>query len=43
MEEELGEILDARTPLLQRAFRNAKPITEDDTGDPGDKDEKDER
>lgn len=25
VEEELGEILDARTPLLQRAFRNAKP------------------
>src|SRR4051812_12647874 len=26
VEEELGEILDARTPLLQRAFRNAKPL-----------------
>jgi hypothetical protein len=25
VEEALGEILDARTPLLQRAFRNAKP------------------
>ena len=25
VEEALDEILDARTPLLQRAFRNAKP------------------
>ncbi len=25
VDEALGEILDARTPLLQRAFRNAKP------------------
>jgi hypothetical protein len=24
-EEELAEVLDARTPLLQRAFRNARP------------------
>jgi hypothetical protein len=31
VEEALGEILDARTPLLQRAFRNAKPK---DTSDP---------
>jgi hypothetical protein len=30
VEEELGEILDARTPLLQRAFRNAKPQTDED-------------
>jgi hypothetical protein len=30
VEEELGEILDARTPLLQRAFRNAKPLSDDD-------------
>jgi hypothetical protein len=30
VEEELGEILDARTPLLQRAFRNAKPQTGED-------------
>ena len=33
VEEELGEILDARTPLLQRAFRNAKPQTDDDNDD----------
>ena len=26
VEQALGEILDARTPLLQRAFRNAKPL-----------------
>jgi hypothetical protein len=31
VEEALGEILDARTPLLQRAFRNAKPK---DSSDP---------
>jgi hypothetical protein len=30
VEEELGEILDARTPLLQRAFRNAKPQSDED-------------
>jgi hypothetical protein len=26
VEEALGAILDARTPLLQRAFRNSKPL-----------------
>ena len=26
VEQALGEILDARTPLLQRAFRNSKPL-----------------
>jgi len=26
VEEALGVILDARTPLLRRAFRNAKPL-----------------
>jgi hypothetical protein len=26
VEDALGAILDARTPLLQRAFRNAKPL-----------------
>jgi len=33
VEEELGEILDARTPLLQRAFRNAKPLTGDEASE----------
>jgi hypothetical protein len=34
VEEELGEILDARTPLLQRAFRNAKPQTDEPEPEP---------
>ncbi len=36
VDEELGTILDARTPLLRRAFRNTKPVQETTAPRPGD-------